>query len=201
MSCDFLKLKESKCCRDAQGRTPLDILERPQDTPGLSDQLAQVPEGVLDSIKKRLQPKAAGLPRATTATTTASPRAPPGGLPAQQRAVGSVASGAGRMSAAARLQAASTPKEVAEVLSSMPEGDRVHRVKVWAKLPAEKLDEVAGLSSHSKQQLSQVCSAASCTDPLTRRGTDSRLCPLPQVALQWFRDQQPRHTRQHPTAA
>ena len=61
------------------------------------------------------------------------------------------------MSAAALLQAATSPAEVADVLKGMSQRDRVHRVKLWARLPAGKLDEVAGLTLHSRQQLTNVC--------------------------------------------
>ena len=78
-----LKLNQRKCCRDARGRRPTDILEQPHDTPGLAHQLEQLPHDVLSSVKQRLQPRGAGglgcrPPTQTPRTDGASSASAPG---------------------------------------------------------------------------------------------------------------------------
>jgi hypothetical protein len=148
--------------RDSKGRTPLDILQNPQDTSGLQGQLLMLPEDLVTSIKQQLQPKASlflGM-TARKASSTHSNDSTAAFSTADATSGARVeSSGEGKgggMSAAARLQAATSAEEVAEVLNSMSKSDQVHRVKLWARLPAAQLADVKGLSTVVKEQLAQA---------------------------------------------
>jgi hypothetical protein len=148
-------------CRDAKGRTPLDMLQNPQDTTGLQGQLAMLPEDVVASVKQMLKPQGFGLlgvkARESSATKSNESSATAADATAGARVASSAGGKGGGMSAAARLQAATSSEEVAEVLNSMNESDKIHRVKLWARLPAGKLAEVKGLSSVVKEKLATAC--------------------------------------------
>lgn len=161
-----LQLTRTPACRNAKGNTPGDILVHPAANPGLADKLAELPKGVLDSVKNRLQSKASSSTSANssatneiskvsaTVVTSSSEKSAKEGGSTVNSAVSARA--AGGLSAAAWLQAATSAQEVAEVFNSMDESDRVHRVKVWARLPADKLQDVPGLTPDIRELLKQA---------------------------------------------
>lgn len=61
------------------------------------------------------------------------------------------------LSTAARLQAATCPEHVAAVLQAVPASERVHRVKLWAKLSPEEIHNLHALPHLARQCLEQVC--------------------------------------------
>lgn len=63
----------------------------------------------------------------------------------------------GSLSTAARLQTATCPEHVAEVLQSIAPSERVYRVKLWAKLSPKQIHNLPALPHLARQCLEQVC--------------------------------------------
>jgi hypothetical protein len=158
-----------RCYRDAHGRTPLDLLERAHVWPGVAAQLDSLPADVLPVVRERLKRRAEATtarsaPRARDSSPGGLTGAPPTPPPSDVR---------GGLSAAARLQEARTPAEVAAVLRGMTPEDLTHRVKLWARLP-EAQRQALPLTAHSLERLAQV--RAACMTVRRSTATDDSTC-------------------------
>eukprot|EP00892_Ulva_mutabilis_P009987 jgi/Ulvmu1/7360/UM036_0020.1 len=151
----MLKAGADVSLRDVHGRTPLSMIETANAGQELKDAITALDSQSLESIRTSL------IPNESVGSLVGTEAVKPQQRPDPATAVDTT--GAGHephadesLTVAARLQACTCPDHVAAILRSTPYIDRVHRVKLWAKLEPNCIEGLPGVSQRGKLCIMQV---------------------------------------------